>query len=269
MSARTALITGGGGAMAGEIALRLERLGYSLVLVDVDEERMASVAATLRGGALTRVADLSDPTQIRDVAAWIEQEHADLDLLVNNAGIIRPGDVADISADLIEAHINVNLLAPMQLTAAAARGMKARRGGDIVTIVSMGGILALPGSASYAASKFGLRGFQTSIRSELAPHGVRVMGVFPSGVDTPMLRYEATHGGSPLNFVGKVKTVADIGDAVEKALRTGKLETYVPYGDSITTRVVGSVPWSIQKVVPMFAKSGEKGRAAFIADRGL
>lgn len=266
---RTALVTGGGGAMAAEVALRLERQGCSLVLVDVDEERMAAVAASLRGGAQTRVADLSDPSQIRETARWIEEEHADLDVLVNNAGIIRPGDVADLDADVIDRHINVNLLAPMQITAAAARGMKARRRGDIVTIVSMGGILALPGSASYAASKFGLRGFQTSIRSELAPYGVRVMGVFPSGVDTPMLRYEATHGGSALNFVGKVKTVQDVGDAVEKALRTGRLETYVPYGDSITTRLVGSVPWSIEKVVPMFAKSGEKGRAAFIAERGL
>lgn len=264
-----ALVTGGGGAMAGEIALRLERLGYSLVLVDVDEERMAAVASSLRGGAQTYVADLSDLPQIRAVAEWIETEHADLDLLVNNAGIIRPGDIADLEADVIERHITVNLLAPMQITAAAARGMKVRGRGDIVSIVSMGGILALPGSASYAASKFGLRGFQTSIRSELAPYGVRVMGVFPSGVDTPMLRYEATHGGSPLNFVGKVKTVVDIGDAVEKALRSGKLETYVPYGDSLTTRVVGSAPWSVEKVVPLFTRSGEKGRAAFIAERNL
>ena len=266
---RRALITGGGGAMAAEIAARLDTQGYEFVLVDVDEERMAAVAATLRGATTTRVADLSDPAQIRDVAAWIAAEHADLDLLVNNAGIIRPGDVSDVTADDIDRHVNVNLLAPMQITAAAARGMKERRRGDIVTIVSMGGILALPGSASYAASKFGLRGFQTSIRSELAPYGVRVMGVFPSGVDTPMLRYEATHGGSPLNFVGKVKTVQDIGDAVERALRTGKLETYVPYGDSLTTRVVGSIPWSVEKIVPLFTKSGEKGRAAFISERGL
>ncbi|MCA0331834.1 MAG: short-chain dehydrogenase, partial [Actinobacteria bacterium] len=93
--------------------------------------------------------------------------------------------------------------------------------------------------------------------------------IFPSGVDTPMLRYEATHGGSPLNFVGKVKTVQDIGDAVDRALRTGKLETYVPYGDSLTTRIVGAIPWSVEKVVPLFTKSGEKGRAAFIAERGL
>jgi NAD(P)-dependent dehydrogenase (short-subunit alcohol dehydrogenase family) len=268
MSGRTALMTGGGGAMAREIALRLEKKGYRLVLVDVDEERMAANAELL-SSPVTRVADLSSPEEIRAVAEWIEAEHPDLDLLVNNAGLIQPGDVDEVSAADIDRHVNVNLLAPMHLTRAAARVMKPRRRGDILTIVSMGGILALPGSASYAASKFGLRGFQTSIRTKLAPHGIRVMGVFPSGVDTPMLRYEATHGGSALNFVGKVKTVADVGDAVEKALRSGSLETYVPYGDSLTTRLVGTVPWAIEKVVPMFTKSGEKGRAAFIAERGL
>jgi NAD(P)-dependent dehydrogenase (short-subunit alcohol dehydrogenase family) len=264
-----AIVTGGGGAMAREIARRLESRGYSLVLVDVDESRMAETASSLRGPVATRTADLSDPEQIRATADWLEAEHADVDLLVNNAGLINPGTIDDVTQADIDRHINVNLLAPMQLTRTAARVMKPRGRGDIVTIVSMGGILALPGSASYAASKFGLRGFQTSIRSELAPHGVRVMGIFPSGVDTPMLRYEATHGGSPLNFVGKVKTVQDIGDAVDKALRTGKLETYVPYGDSLTTRIVGAIPWSVEKVVPLFTKSGEKGRAAFIAERGL
>lgn len=265
---RKAVITGGGGAMAREIAVRLERRGYHLVLVDVDEERMAVNADALHD-VRTRTADLSSPEQIHEVAEWIEAEHGDLDLLVNNAGLIQPGDIDAVTEADIDRHINVNLLAPMHLTRAAARAMKPRRRGDILTIVSMGGILALPGSASYAASKFGLRGFQTSIRSELAPHGIRVMGVFPSGVDTPMLRYEATHGGSALNFVGKVKTVGDVGDAVDKALRTGNLETYVPYGDSVTTRLFGTIPWAIEKVVPMFAKSGEKGRAAFIAERGL
>ena len=168
MSDRTALVTGGGGAMAREIAVRLERQGYRLILVDIDADRMATTAQLLNN-AQTRVADLSSPEQIRSVADWIEAEHADLDLLVNNAGLINPGEVDAISADDIDRHINVNLLAPMHLTRAAARVMKPRGRGDILTIVSMGGILALPGSASYAASKFGLRGFQTSIRSELAP----------------------------------------------------------------------------------------------------
>lgn len=266
---RTALITGGGGAIASEIATRLDRRGYSLILADINEARMTDVASTLRRPALCIPVDLSTPDGVADLVARIERDHAGLDLLVNNAGYVEPGDITDLAPDVLDRHIAINLIAPMQLTRAAARLMQVRKSGDILSIVSMGGIIALKGSAAYAASKFGLRGFLTSVRAELAPHGIRVMGIFPSGVDTPMLRYEATHGGSPLNFVGKVFTAAEVADACMKALDSGKLETYVPYSDSLTSRLAGAFPWMIEKILPLFEKSGEKGRAKFRAERGI
>ena len=267
---KKALITGGGGAIAAEIATRLDARGYTLVLADINEARMAEVAATLSRPAICLRADLSTAEGVAALCATIERDHADLALLVNNAGYVEPGDAADLSLDILERHIAINLVAPMQLASVAARLMRARKSGDILSIVSMGGIIALKGSAAYAASKFGLRGFQTSIRSELAPYGVRVMGVFPSGVDTPMLRYEARHSsGSALNFVGKVFTAGEVADACMAALKSGNLETYVPYSDSIMTRIFGAFPWLIDKVLPMFEKAGEKGRAKFRAERGI
>ena len=266
---KTALITGGGGAIASEIATRLDARGYQLILTDINEERMAAVAATLSRPATCLRVDLSTQDGVVALCDKIENEFSDLDLLINNAGYVEPGDIADLDAPVLDRHININLIAPMQLTRTAARIMRPRKRGDILSIVSMGGIIALRGSASYAASKFGLRGYLTSVRSELAPHGVRVMGIFPSGVDTPMLRYEATHDGSPLNFIGKVFTAAEVADACMKALETGKLETYVPYGDSVTSRLAGAFPWVIDKILPMFEKSGEKGRAKFRAERGI
>jgi len=267
---KKALITGGGGAIAAEIAKRLDARGYSLILADINEERMELVTQSLSRPAVTIRADLSGADGVAALTSLIERDHADLALLVNNAGFVEPGDAADLTPDILERHIAINLVAPMQLASVAARLMRARKSGDILSIVSMGGIIALKGSAAYAASKFGLRGFQTSIRSELAPHGVRVMGVFPSGVDTPMLRYEAQHSsGSALNFVGKVFTAAEVADACMGALDSGRLETYVPYGDSLTSRFVGAFPWLIEKILPMFEKSGEKGRAKFRAERGI
>ena len=256
---KTALITGGGGAIASEIATRLDARGYQLVLADINEERMGEVARRLGQPATCLRIDLSTPQGVAELCSKIENEFSHLDLLVNNAGYVEPGDIADLDAPVLDRHININLIAPMQLTRAAARVMRPR-GGDILSIVSMGGIIALKGSASYAASKFGLRGFLTS---------VRIMGIFPSGVDTPMLRYEATHDGSPLNFVGKVFTAGEVADACMSALKSGKLETYVPYGDSITSRLAGAFPWAIEKILPMFEKSGEKGRAKFRAERGI
>lgn len=269
MAARKALITGGGGAIAEEIAIRLDRRGYDLVLADIDEARMAAVASRLSRPARMLRADLSTREGIAALARTIETDHGDLSLLVNNAGFVEPGDADKLAPEILDRHIFINLIAPMQLASAAARVMRPRKSGDILSIVSMGGIIALRGSAAYAASKFGLRGFLTSVRSELAPDGIRVMGVFPSGVDTPMLRYEATHDGSPLNFVGKVFTAAEVADACMKALETGKLENYIPYGDSLTSRFMGAFPWLIEKVLPYFEKSGEKGRARFLAERGL
>lgn len=266
---KTALITGGGGAIAEQIARRLSGRGYRLTLVDVDAQRVSEVAGRLPGIVEVIVSDLSDAEQLNALAQRIESDHAELSLLVNNAGYIEPGDVVDLDDALLERHVRINLIAPMRLSQVAARLMCARRSGDILSIISMGGIIAMKTSAAYAASKFGLRGFQTSLRSEVAPYGVRVMGVFPSGVDTPMLRHEALNGGSALNFVGKVLTPGQVGDACMKALDTGRLETYIPYGDSITTRFFGSVPWLIDRVLPPFERKGEKGRARFLAERGL
>lgn len=270
MTLRTALVTGGGGAIAEELAIRLDARGYALVLADINRTRIEEVSARLTRPATLIEADLSTTSGIAELSDHITAELPELDLLVNNAGYIAPGDIAELDPRDIDRHVLINLLAPMQLTRAAAVGMKARRRGDILGIVSMGGIIALRGSASYSATKFGLRGFHTSASQELAPYGVRVMGVFPSGVDTPMLRKEAVHAsGSPLNFIGTVLTAAQIGDACLRALDTGRLETYVPYTDSVTSRLLGAFPWLIGRLEPAAAKIGERGRERYLRAHGL
>lgn len=270
MTERTALITGGGGAIATALARRLDQRGYRLVLCDIDEARAREVAQSLQTPARVLPIDLSTAEGIGALCDRIEHDLGPLDLLVNNAGYIEPGDVAELSATAVERHIQVNLIAPMQLTRVAVQAMCRRGHGDVLSIVSMGGIISLRGSASYSAAKFGLRGFQQAVDAEVRPHGVRVMGVFPSGVDTPMLRMEAQHpGGSPLNFVGEVLTPDEVAAACVRALETGALETYLPYSDSVLTRLVGSFPWLIRRVEPFFARKGERGRARFLSERGL
>ena len=264
-----AVITGGGGTIAREVALRLDRLGYDLVLLDVNASAMAEVSGALTRPAVCEVVNLATAEGIHDAAALLEGPHADLELLVHTAGVVEPGDVVDIDGVWFDRHININLLAAMHLTRSAARSMAPRRRGDIVTIVSMAAIAPLPGSAAYAASKFGLRGFQISARPELARHGIRLMGVFPSGVDTPMLRHEALHGGSALNFLADPLTAEQVADGVVRALRTGKVETYLPYHDSVTSRVVVTMPWLAERVLPSFTWFGERGRRKYLRKRGL
>ena len=268
--AKTALITGGGGAIALAIAQKLEALGYDLILADLYAARTAEAA-----GQLTRVieqieADLSTPAGVQAVCQAIAARRPAIDLLINNAGIIQPGNIVDISAGDLERHIQINLIAPMRLTQAAARVMVERGSGQILSIVSAAGLIALPGSAAYSASKFGLRGFLHSARLELAPKGVKINAVLPGAVDTPMLRYEATHGGSVLNFLNKdVLTVDQVAKAVIHAIGADKAEVYVPYSDGIVGRLAGSLPWLLPKLLPSLEKEGRKGHARFLASRGL
>jgi short-subunit dehydrogenase len=270
MANRTALITGGGGAIAFALAEKLEARGFDLILADRDAPRMTAAAARLNRVVGQFEADLAEPAGVAALCQAIEARQPPIDLLVNNAGLILPGDVTEIDeADMVR-HIQVNLVAPMCLTRAAARVMAPRGSGQIVSIVSVAALIALPGSAAYSASKFGLRGFLASVRQELAPLGIRVNAVLPGAVDTPMLRYEATHGGSPLNFLNKsVLSVDQVAAAALRALDGDKAEVYVPYSEGILGRVGGSLPWLLPRVLALLEAEGRKGHARFLAERGL
>jgi short-subunit dehydrogenase len=268
--AKTALITGGGGAIALALAEKLEARGFDLILTDRDPARMAEAASRLTRVTEQITADLSEAAGVAALCRVIHDHRPAIDLLVNNAGLIVPGPITDISEQDMERHIQVNLIAPMRLTRAAAQVMSPRGSGQILSIISAAALIALPGSAAYSASKFGLRGFLASVRLELAPRGVQVNAVLPGAVDTPMLRYEATHGGSVLNFLNKsVLSVDQVVEAALRALDGDKAEIYVPYSDGIIGRLAGSLPWMLPKLLPMLEAEGRKGHARFLAERGL
>ena len=269
MTGRTAIITGGAGAIALALAGLLVQRGYALVLVDFDQARLESAAAALPGTVQILRADLTDHTDLDRIAERIETTQ-DLELLVNTAGVIRPGRVTDLPYGDLARHVAVNLLAPMRLSQAAARVLVPRGSGCILSIVSVAALVALPGSAAYSASKFGLRGFQIALAQELAASGVKVRGVFPGAVDTPMLRYEATHGGSPLNFLNKeVLTAEQVAASCLGAIDGKRLETFVPYGDGLSGRLVSAFPGLMPMLLPYLEKQGRKGLQRFLASRGL
>jgi hypothetical protein len=265
---QVALITGGAGAIAAALGDRLAARGYQLILVDVDAGRLAAAASRLPG-AKTILSDLTDAGDLERVAGIVAQT-PDLTLLVNNAGIIRPGDVSALPFADIGVQIDVNLNAPLRLIHAAAGRFKAAGSGCILCIVSAAAFAALPGSAAYSAAKFGLRGFLIALNHELAPHGVRVRGVFPGAVDTPMLRYEATHGGSPLNFLNKdVLSAGEVAEGCLRAIDGKRLETLLPASDSFLLRLVSAYPALMTPLLPYLERAGRRGMDRYVKSRGL
>lgn len=266
---RTALITGAAGGIGAEVAHRLSRSGYRVIGVDLLADRVAEVLGDLPD-LLAVGCDLGSVEATEELASRIEGEWADeLEVLVCNAGVIAPGDVVDVDQAIIDTQLAVMLTGPIRLVSAAARTFSSRGRGHILATVSMGGIVALPGSAAYSATKAGLRAYLCALAVELRGSGVAVSGIYPSAVDTPMLMHEATHGGSLLNFVGKVSTTADVADAYERALRTRRLEVYVPYSDSLLTRTLEGLPWLLPHVLPAMNRTGLKGRDRFLRERGV
>ena len=270
MSDRLALVTGAAGGIGVAVAERLVRQGFTVVAVERDDELARTAADRIGGGALPVACDLTDTGAVDALAARVEGEWADrLELVFLNAGVIVPGDVAGSAPARLRLQLDVMLGSVMVLSAAAVRAMTTRGRGHLLATVSMGGILALPGSAAYSAAKAGLRAFLAALHHEVRGTGVAVSGIYPSAVDTPMLLHEATHDGSLLNFFGKVSTAQDVADVVERAQRRRRLEHYLPYSDSLLCRLLQACPWLVGPVLGPAEAIGRRGRDRYLARKGV
>jgi short-subunit dehydrogenase len=260
---KTALVTGATGGLGQAIATKLTAQGYRLILVDFDAARLADMAQQ-HPGAVTHVLDQRDSAAVAHFCDTVIEQGPFVDVALVNAGMLVIGSVSEISRQAMLDQLQVNLIAGALMIQSFARRMSRVRKGHILATVSMGGIVSLKGSATYSASKFGLRGLLWGLRDELSSHGVHVTGIYPAGIDTPMLRHEARHGGSALNFVGDPVTVDDVVNAIMAAIQKPRLEVYVPFSEGITGRIAGAWPGLLAKLYPTLEPIGEKGRAKFL-----
>lgn len=193
------LLTGAGGGFGQELVRLLLAEGCHLVLTDVDHELLKESAewektAEFPGTIVTCIAaDLSSETGVDTLLDALEAEEIAVEILVNNAGIAVFGRHDEVPTERWEQLMQINLLAPMRLCTRLVPQMIARRKGHIVNISSVAGWVGPAGLASYAASKFGLRGFSESLMDELAPYNVQVTAVYPYFSRTPILNAER-HG---------------------------------------------------------------------------
>ena len=264
---KTALITGAAGDIGANVAERLHSLGYKLILVDINESRLNDLSNQL-SESVSLAIDLTDQSQFKQLIARIKTEFGHIDLAFINAGAICVGNIIDLDDKKIDLQLDVNLRSAIHLIKACATNMAQYSSGHIISTVSMGGIVSLKGSATYSATKFGLRGFLTGIRDELSPLGVKVTGIYPSGVDTQMLRYEALNGGSALNFVSPPISVDKVGTAVIKAIKSKRLEIYLPYSESLGGRLISCFPWMIRYLYPVLEWAGKRGLSRYMKTIG-
>jgi len=175
----THLITGAGSGIGAALADALHARGDELVLLARSPERSDELTSRY-DGAQGIVADLSDPGSL----AALELPSS-LDSVTHAAGVVDLGTVAELGARQWREHLDVNLLAPAELTRQALPALRAGRG-TVVFVNSGAGLRANPEWSAYAASKHGLRALADSLRAEEREHGVRVTSVYPGRTATPM-----------------------------------------------------------------------------------
>ncbi|HJP72751.1 MAG TPA: glucose 1-dehydrogenase [Pseudonocardiaceae bacterium] len=218
---QVAFVTGAGSGMGLATARAFAAAGAAVALADIDGAGLGAVARELTeagGQALALPCDVSDEEQVAAALDRTVATFGRLDMAYNNAGIqIPPSDAADEPAERFDRVNSINLRGVWASMKHELRHMRDQGSGAIVNCSSLGGLVGLPGRASYHAAKHGVIGLTTSAALEYAPRGIRVNAVCPGIIDTPMVhdmiangdldRAEA-HASQPINRLGTAEEIA-------------------------------------------------------------
>lgn len=191
LEGRNALVTGGGSGIGEGVARALAAEGCRVVICGRRESLLQSVAASIHAQFPVRyhACDISSRPAIRTLCDWLRTENAEPELLVNCAGTnIRKRSMADVDPEEFDRVLAINATGTFNLMHALLPGMRRRKNGLIINMVSVAGRrVFLPAGAPYSASKFAQAAIGSFVNFEVAAEGVRVTNIYPGEVDTPIL----------------------------------------------------------------------------------
>jgi len=221
---QVALVTGASSGMGLATARAFAAQGASVALADINEDalRAANDELTSAGQqALAVVCDISDEDQVAALVDRTVATYGRLDMAFNNAGIqVPPSDAADEPAGIFERVNAINLRGVWACMKHELRQMREQGSGAIVNCSSLGGLVGLPGRASYHASKHGVLGLTKSAALEYAPRGIRINAVCPGTIATPMVADMEAKGELDMaeairnQPIGRLGTAGEIAAAV-------------------------------------------------------
>jgi 2-hydroxycyclohexanecarboxyl-CoA dehydrogenase len=217
---RVAVVSGAGGGIGSAVAKRLAAEGAHVVVCDVAETEAAATAGSIAasgGAASTLCFDLTDPSACTGAIERVVTERGRVDVLVNNAGVNRRGDLLALTDADWRLTFAVNLDAIFHLCRAALPHMIAAGGGAIVNVASQWGLYPVPGHIAYNVSKAAVGSFTQNLARDYAPHGVRVNAVAPGDVHTPMVAAYLEHTGRTRADLDALVPFGRIGEPAEIA----------------------------------------------------
>ncbi len=217
LTGRVAIVTGGAMGQGAAISRAFVVEDARVVIADIAKEPGQALADEVGDAAHFAAHDVSDAASWATLVEDTNERFAPVNVLVNNAGILRFGDIERMPTDEVELLWRVNQMGVFLGMQAVARTMRKNGGGSIINASSVEGLAGMPGCTAYAATKWAIRGMTKCAAMELGPKGIRVNSVHPGMIDTPMTR---VHGGDaameygaskvPLRRVGHPEDVAPV-----------------------------------------------------------
>jgi len=218
---KVCVVTGAASGIGRGIALAFAQAGARLVALDRDRDGCARTAEEAKGAGAAAVSfacDVTDPAAVAAAASETSNAFGRCDVLVNNAGILRPGEIATVSGADWNALMEVNLTAYLTCAQTFGRDMLARGSGALVHIASIAASEPQATSGAYSVSKAGVVMLSRQIAFEWGPRGVRSNAVSPGLVRTPMSEafyhapgvLERREAAVPLRRVGTPTDIADV-----------------------------------------------------------
>jgi 3-oxoacyl-[acyl-carrier protein] reductase len=175
---RTVVVTGAARGVGRAVGEHFRDAGATVYLVDLDADTVLDAAKEI--GAVGLAADVSDTSQVAEVMARVVADTGRIDVLVNNAGILRDGLVWKLTDDDYDAVMDVHAGGTFRFTRAAVPHFRRQRTGRIINVTSYTGLHGNPGQSNYAMAKAGIIGFTKTAAKELARFGVTVNAISPN-----------------------------------------------------------------------------------------
>ena len=211
------LITGASMGIGEAFAREFARRGHNLVLVARSGDRLRALAEEFRRRrgveVYVCVEDLGDAESPARIYEFCRSQSADVDMLVNCAGLSRAGDFDDIPLEKLEEIMMVNMLAMARLTRLFLPDMIARRGGSIINVASLGALQGVPGLGLYSATKAFILTLSEALYAELKGKGIKVVALCPGFINTGFFE-RAGHNRKNLRL-----PISETGVVVEAAIK--------------------------------------------------